>query len=71
MTAETLSRQIKDVTPCLKRVALPTKSMVNGSRDFSKRSLDVPKMLYLSSKTYCCSDNNSDKIKLSSKCLSN
>ena len=42
------SRQIKEVTPCLKRVAVPTKSMVNGSRDFSKRSLDVPKMLSLS-----------------------
>ena len=44
------------------------KSMINGSRNCSKRNLE---MLCLCRKTYSCYDNKFDKFKFSSKGLNN
>ena len=45
MTAKfkALSRRMQNLISSLERVAVRMKSMINGSRDFSKRSLDVQK----------------------------
>ena len=43
MTAETLSKQMQYLISSLERVAVSIKSMINGSRDFLKRNLDVQK----------------------------
>ena len=43
MTAETLSRRMQNQISSLERVAVRMKSMINGSRDFLKKNLDVQK----------------------------
>ena len=43
MTAETLSKQTQNLIFSLQRVAVSIKSMINGSRDFSKRNLCAQK----------------------------
>ena len=43
MTAETLSRRMQNRIFSLERVAVRIKSMISGSRDFLKKSLDVQK----------------------------
>ena len=43
MTAETLSSRMQNRFSSLERVALRIKSMISGSRDFLKKSLDVQK----------------------------
>ena len=43
MTAETLSRQIQNLTSSSQSVAVFMKSMISGSRGFSKKNLDVQK----------------------------
>ena len=39
MTAGTLSRQMQNLISSLERVSVSIKSMISGSRDFSKRDL--------------------------------
>ena len=43
MTAETLSRRMQNLISSLERVAVSIKSMINGSRDYLKKNLDVQK----------------------------
>ena len=43
MTAETLSRWMQNLISSLERVAVSIKSMISGSRDFSKRNLGAQK----------------------------
>ena len=43
MTAETLSMQMQNLISSLERVAVSIKNIINGSRNFSKRNLDVRK----------------------------
>ena len=43
MTVETLSGRIQNLTSSLERVAVRIKSMINGSREFLKKNLDVQK----------------------------
>ena len=43
MTVDTLSRRMQNLISSLERVAVRKKSMKTGSRDFSKKNLDVQK----------------------------
>ena len=43
MIVETLSRQMKNLISSLQRVEVSIKSMISGSRDFSKRNLGAQK----------------------------
>ena len=43
MAAETLSRRMQNRISSLERVAVRIKSMINGSRGFLKKNLDVQK----------------------------
>ena len=43
MTADTLSRRMQNLIISLERVAVRIKSIINGSRDFLKKNLEVQK----------------------------
>ena len=59
MTAETLSRRMQTLISSLERVAVLIKSMISGSRDFSKKNLGAQN----------CYNNKTDKFNFSSKGL--
>ena len=50
MTVETLSRRMQNLISYLERVAVLIKSIINGSRDFLKKNLDVQKCSACASK---------------------
>ena len=43
MTAETLSKRMQNLISSLERVAVSMEIIINGSRDFSVKNLDVHK----------------------------
>ena len=69
MTVETLSRGMQNLISSLERVAVRIKSMISGSRDFLKKTLDVQKCSVCVARHIAAWQHLKYKFKFSSKGL--